>query len=78
MRKSSLMFSGVLMLLAGIALVFWGFEMEPTVGEAIGNVFDGDFTDKRNILKVAGIALCVVGGVALAGAMFTRVGSRHA
>jgi ribose/xylose/arabinose/galactoside ABC-type transport system permease subunit len=72
------MISGVVMPLAGIALLFRRYEQDPTVGEAIGNVFDGDFTDKRNILKFTGIALCVVGGVSLAGAAFTRVGARHA
>ena len=78
MRKSGLMLSGVVLLLAGIALVIWGYEIEPTVGEAIGNAFDGNFTDKRNILKFFGIALCVVGGVSIAWAAFSRGSSRRA
>lgn len=72
MRNTGLLMGGVLMLLAGIALVIWGFEIEPTVSEAIGNVFDGEFTDKRNILKFVGIALCAVGGACVAAATFGR------
>lgn len=72
MRKMSLMMVGVVALLAGVALVIWGYNIEPTVGEAFSNVFDGEFTDKQNILKFAGIALCVVGAASLAGAVFVR------
>lgn len=67
MKTMGLSLVGVVLLLVGIALLIYGFNMEPTVGEAIGNVFDGDFTDKRNVLKFVGLALAVTGGVILAG-----------
>lgn len=76
MRTPTLVVSGIVLLLAGIALVIWSYEMEPTVGQAIENVFDGEFTDKRNILKFSGIALCVLGGLSIAGGAFSRGKSR--
>jgi hypothetical protein len=72
MGKSTLMISGIVVLLAGIALVIWSYEIEPTVGEAIGNVFDGKFTDKRNILRFSGFALCVLGAASIIGGVFWR------
>jgi hypothetical protein len=66
MKTMGLSVIGVVLLLVGIALLIFGFNMEPTVGEAIGNVFDGKFTDKRNVLKLVGLALAVAGGVMVA------------
>jgi hypothetical protein len=67
MRTTSLLTFGVILLLSGIALAIYGYYLEPTVGEAIGDVFDGDFTDKRNILMLIGLGLAVAGGASLAG-----------
>jgi hypothetical protein len=67
MRKTTLLTFGVLMLLAGIALAIYGYYLEPTVGEALGNIFDGDFTDKRNIIMLIGLGLAVAGGASVAG-----------
>jgi hypothetical protein len=67
MGASTSIISGIVVLLAGIALVIWSYEIEPTVGEAIGNVFDGEFTDKRNIIRFSGFALCVLGAAAIIG-----------
>jgi len=56
---------GLVLLLGGVGLAIYGYTLEPTFGEAIGNVFDGKFTEKRNLLMIVGIVLAVVGGVAL-------------
>ena len=77
MRTPTLFISGIVLLLAGIALVIWSYEMEPTVGQAIENIFDGEFTDKRNILKFSGIALCVVGAVSIVGGAFSSGKARR-
>jgi hypothetical protein len=78
MRKMSLLMFGVVMLLAGIALAIYGYYLEPTVGEAFGNIFDGEFTDKRNILMLIGLALAVAGGASLAGSALSGRSVRSA
>ncbi|CAG0964438.1 hypothetical protein PLCT2_00949 [Planctomycetaceae bacterium] len=74
MLKTNVLIFGVVLLLSGVALWAYGYNLEPTVGEAISNVFDGDFTDKRNILMFAGGALAVVGAGTLVGGAFTGGG----
>lgn len=74
MLKTNILVSGVVLLLAGIALWAYGYNLDPTVGEAISNVFNGEFTDKRNILMFAGGALAVVGAATLVGGTFTGGG----
>jgi uncharacterized protein (DUF697 family) len=78
MKMMGLSLAGVALLLVGVAMAIYGFNIKPTVGEAIGNVFDGDFTDKRNVLKFVGLALAVTGGVILAGGAFSRMRNRNA
>jgi hypothetical protein len=67
MFKTNLLVGGLVMLLGGIALWIYGYNLEPTFGEAVSNIFDGDFTDKRNLLMFGGIVLAVLGGASLAG-----------
>jgi hypothetical protein len=74
MRTTGFLTFGLVMLLGGIALWIFGYNLEPTVGEAISNVFDGDFTDKRNLLMFAGAALAVVGAASLVGGAVTGGG----
>ena len=74
MLTTNMFIAGVVLLLAGIALWVYGYNLEPTVGEAISNVFDGDFTDKRNLLMFGGGALAVVGAASLVGGLVTGGG----
>jgi hypothetical protein len=78
MRKTTMLAFGVVMLLCGIALAIYGYYLEPTVGEALGNIFDGEFTDKRNILMLIGLGLAAAGGASLAGAAITGRSVRSA
>lgn len=70
--RMSLLGGGVLMLLTGIALWVYGYNVEPTAGEAIGNIFSGDFTDKRNAFMLAGGMVAAVGGAGVLGGGLTR------
>ncbi len=65
MLKTGLFGAGGLLLAIGIALWVYGTNLEPTIGEAISNVFDQDFSDKRDILIYSGIGLTVLGAVSL-------------
>ncbi|MBK8205856.1 MAG: DUF3185 family protein [Planctomycetes bacterium] len=65
MLKTGLFGAGGLMLAIGIALWVYGQNLEPTVGEAITNVFDQDFSDKRDLLIYSGIGLTIVGAITL-------------
>ncbi len=71
MLRTGLFGTGALMLVIGIALAIYGYNLQPNAGEAIGNIFSGDFTDKRNLFIYAGIGIAVLGGVSLAGGAFT-------
>ena len=70
--RMSLLGGGVLMLLAGIALWVYGYNVEPTAGEAIGNIFSGNFTDKRNAFMLVGGIVAAVGGAGVLGGGLTR------
>lgn len=64
--KANLFLTGIVLLIGGIALAISGYNVEPTVGEAIDNVFTGDFTDKRNLMMLGGMIAAAVGGVLIA------------
>jgi cell division protein FtsX len=65
--RTGLLGSGVALLLGGIVLWVYGYNVEPTAGEAVGNIFSGKFTDKRNAFMIVGMILAAVGGAGLLG-----------
>ena len=65
--RMSFLGGGVLALLTGIALWVYGYNVEPTAGEAIGNIFSGNFTDRRNAFMIVGMIIAAVGGAGLLG-----------
>lgn len=69
--RTTLLGSGVAMLVIGIALWVYWYNVEPTAGQAIGNIFSGNFTDKRNAFMIVGIILAAVGGAGLLGGVWT-------
>lgn len=77
MLKTNLMVMAIVVLLAGIGLWVYGYNLEPTTGDAIDNVFTGDFTDKRNVLMFSGVAIAVVGGAGVAGAAISGRGRQR-
>jgi Protein of unknown function (DUF3185) len=74
--RMSLWGGGIAMLLIGIALWVYGYNVEPSAGQAIGNIFSGNFTDKRNGFMLAGLIIGAVGGASVLGGAFS--GSRAA
>ena len=70
--RMSLFGGGVVMLLAGIALWVFGYNVEPTTGQAIGNIFSGNFTDKRNAFMLVGVIAAAVGAASVLGGALTR------
>jgi hypothetical protein len=70
--RMGLLGGGVVMLLAGIALWVYGYNVEPTAGQAIGNIFSGNFTDKRNAFKLVGSIIAVLGGVSVLDGVLSR------
>jgi hypothetical protein len=69
--RFSLLGGGLVMLLTGITLWVYGYNVEPTAGQAIGNIFSGSFTDKRNAFMLAGLIVAAVGGAGLLGGAVT-------
>jgi len=73
--RMSLLGGGLLALVAGIALWVYGYNVEPTAGQAIGNIFTGDFTDKRNVYMIMGLIAGGVGAAGLLSGFFARPGT---
>jgi hypothetical protein len=69
--RMGLLGGGVVILLTGIALWVYGYNVTPTAGQAIGNIFSGNFTDRRNAFMLAGAIIGVAGGVSVLGGAFT-------
>ncbi len=69
--RMGLLGGGVVLLLAGIALWVYGYNLKPTVGQAIGNLFSGNFTDKRNVFMLIGLIIGAVGGASVLGGVLT-------
>jgi hypothetical protein len=76
--RTSFLGGGVLALLTGIALWVYGYNVEPTAGEAIGNIFSGNFTDKRNAFMIVGLIVAAIGGAGMLGGALTRAGTVRA
>jgi cell division protein FtsX len=76
--RMSLLGGGVGLLLTGIALWVYGYNVEPTAGQAIGNIFSGNFTDKRNAFMLVGVIFAGVGGASVLGGALTGLRTARA
>ncbi len=74
--RMRLLGGGMVMLLTGIALRAFGYSVEATTGQAIGNIFSGNFTDKRNAFMLVGVIVAAVGGAGLLGGALCRARGR--
>jgi hypothetical protein len=54
----------IALIVAGIGLAFWGYQLSDSVGSAINQTLTGAYTDKVMALYIAG-AVCFVTGVVL-------------
>lgn len=52
---------GVVCLIGGLLLIFWGHNMAESVGGQLQNAFTGSPGDKPMWLYVGGTVLCVIG-----------------
>jgi hypothetical protein len=76
--RLGLLGGGVVMLLTGIALWIYGYNVEPTAGQAIGNIFSGNFTDKRNAFMIVGLIVAGCGGASVIGGALTAIRTTRA
>ena len=76
--RIGLLGGGVVALMIGIALWAYGYNVSPTAGQAIGNIFSGDFTDRRNICMLAGLVIGGAGAASLLSGFFAGHGSARA
>jgi hypothetical protein len=76
--RLGLLGGGVVLLFAGIAFWVYGYNVEPTAGQAIGNIFSGNFTDRRNAFMLAGLIVGGVGAASLLGGVLTGARSGRA
>jgi TRAP-type C4-dicarboxylate transport system permease large subunit len=52
---------GLVLLIAGVGLLIWGYNMSQSVGGQITQAFNGAPEDKVMIMYIAGAACAVVG-----------------
>ena len=52
---------GVICLVVGAVLVYWGYHMSQSVGSQISNAFSGSPGDKPMLLYIGGAILIVAG-----------------
>ena len=55
---------GILLLVAGVALLYFGYQSSQTIGEQVYETFAGRFTDSTTWYLVAGAA-AAIGGLVL-------------
>lgn len=56
---------GIILLVAGAGLAFWGYQLSGSVGSQLSKTLTGSFTDKVMILYISGAASFVVGAYML-------------
>lgn len=52
---------GLVLLVAGIGLAIWGYQMSESIGSKITHTFTGSYSDDVMIRFIAGGVGCVVG-----------------
>ena len=60
-KKSSFKPISFILILAGIGLFFWGFQMSDSVTSQFSRAFTGSDTDKVMMFYIGGIASFVIG-----------------
>jgi len=52
---------GIVLIVAGIGLAFWGYQMSGSFGSQLNQAINGSYTDKVMIVYIAGAASFIVG-----------------
>ena len=58
---STMKLIGIALLVVGVGLVFWGYQLSESVGSQITQTVTGSYTDKVMTLYIGGAACFVVG-----------------
>ena len=51
----------IVLLIVGLALLYWGYNMSQAATEQIKEAFTGSFSDKATLLMIGGGVLALVG-----------------
>ena len=60
-KRSKSKIISIALIVIGIGLAFWGYQMSGSVGSKITQTITGSFTDKVMILYIAGAVSFIVG-----------------
>jgi hypothetical protein len=52
---------GLVLIVAGLGLAFWGYQMSGSLGSQVNQAFNGSYTDKVMIVYIAGAASFIAG-----------------
>jgi len=61
MKKSQTKIIGIVLIVTGIGLAFWGYQMSGSFGSQLNQAINGSYTDKVMIVYIAGAASFIVG-----------------
>jgi len=59
--KSKMKIISIALMVIGVGLAFWGYQMSGSVGSKITQTITGSFTDKVMILYIAGAVSFIIG-----------------
>ena len=57
---------GILLLIGGVALFFFGYQASQSVGEQVFETFAGRFTESTTWYLIGGVAIAVLGLILMA------------
>ncbi len=61
MKKSQIKIIGIILIIAGIGLAFWGYQMSGSFSSQLNQAINGAYTDKVMILYITAAASFIVG-----------------
>ena len=59
--NSTMKIISIILLVGGIGLAFWGYQMSGSLGSQLNNAFNGSPTDKVMMLYIGGAVSFIVG-----------------
>jgi hypothetical protein len=61
MKKSQTKIIGIVLIVTGIGLAIWGYQMSGSFGSQLNQAINGSYTDKVMIVYIAGATSFIVG-----------------
>ena len=65
MAKKAINKVGIILLLVGIGLLIWGFNLYGAFGNKLARTFTGASTNETMLFLIAGVICAVLGGIIL-------------